>query len=334
MSQLAAADERALALLEDITSERTGSVNQTEVFDLSVRKVVESQMERPNPALAMQFVCSSYSGRGRVLPPAAMASTSPMVEFFSGELPLVSPFYIASEGLFGINMNPLCSPYEVSYTILPNTAYYEFLPFDAAKSSDDEVSVHQSQLVDLVDVKVGQEYEVVITTFAAGLYRHRVGDRLQVTGFYNKTPQFRAVQEAKTRQLEAQSDWLLKDYTSCTDLSTLPAHYVLFWELSHKADGAREEQISLDSSVMEACCDTIEECLDVIYKRGKCRNWIGPLEIRIVRQGTVNALLEYSHDARGVPINQYKTPRIVKLAPMLELLNSRVSQSFFATKMV
>ncbi|MCO5567143.1 hypothetical protein L7F22_020830 [Adiantum nelumboides] len=38
-------------LVNDI---RIGSLNQTEVFDPSVRKAVERQMERPNPALAMQ----------------------------------------------------------------------------------------------------------------------------------------------------------------------------------------------------------------------------------------------------------------------------------------
>ncbi|MCO5602375.1 hypothetical protein L7F22_068472 [Adiantum nelumboides] len=84
-----------------------------------------------------------------------------MLEFFSGGLPLVTTSYAASECLFGINMNPLCSPV-VSYTILPNMAYFEFLPLDAAKDVDN--AAHQSQLVDLVDVKL--DVEVVVTTFA------------------------------------------------------------------------------------------------------------------------------------------------------------------------
>ncbi|KAH9768425.1 hypothetical protein KPL71_011600 [Citrus sinensis] len=46
--------------------------------------------------------------------------------------------------------------------------------------------------VDLVDVEVGKEYELVITTYA-GLYRYRVGDILRVTGFHNSAPQFHFV---------------------------------------------------------------------------------------------------------------------------------------------
>ncbi|KAI5070052.1 hypothetical protein GOP47_0014395 [Adiantum capillus-veneris] len=220
-------------------------------------------------------------------------------------------------------------------------AYYEFLPLDSAKD-EDENSIHQSQLVDLVNVKVGHEYEVVITTFA-GLCRFRVGDCLQVTGFYNKTPQFRiigrknvvlsidtdktdettlhnAVEMAKMRHLEAGGGCRLLDYTSCTDVSASPGNYVLFWELSGKVDEAIE--LSLDPSVMEACCDTIEECFDVIYKRGRARNWLGPLEIRVVRQGTFLCLMEYITGVVGVSMGQYKTPRVVKFAPLLELLNS------------
>ncbi|KAJ0743113.1 putative GH3 family protein [Helianthus annuus] len=46
-----------------------------------------------------------------------------------------------------------------------------------------------SQLVNLADVKPGEEYELVVTTYA-GLYRCRVGHFLKVVGFKNKAPQF------------------------------------------------------------------------------------------------------------------------------------------------
>ncbi|KAJ8556236.1 hypothetical protein K7X08_022994 [Anisodus acutangulus] len=41
----------------------------------------------------------------------------------------------------------------------------------------------------LFDVKIGQEYKVIVTTYA-GLYRYRVGDVLRVSGYRNKAPQF------------------------------------------------------------------------------------------------------------------------------------------------
>ncbi|KAI5078627.1 hypothetical protein GOP47_0006298 [Adiantum capillus-veneris] len=349
-------------LVEDI---RTGSLNEAEVVDSKVRKAMERQIKGPDPPLAMQVekeCCRQplWQGIVRRLWPRAkcvacvvtgsMEQYIPMLEFFCGGLPLVSSMYGATEGVFGINMDPLCSPYEVSYVILPNMAYCEFLPLDSPKD-EDEMSVHQSQLVDLVDVKLGHEYDVVVTTFA-GLYRYRVGDCLQVTGFYNKTPQFRivgrknvvlsvatdktdeatlqkAIQMAMMKHLEASSSCQLVDYTSFTDVSMFPGHYVLFWEVDGKVDEAIE--LSLNPLVMRACCDTIEECLDTTYKRGKAGNWIGPLEIRVVRQGTFHCLMEYSIGVVGVSLGQYKTPRVVKLAPLLELLNSRVSHCFYAS---
>ncbi|MCO5612975.1 hypothetical protein L7F22_067248 [Adiantum nelumboides] len=343
---------------------RIGSLNEIEVFDQRVREAVERHIEGPNPTLAVQVeeeCCRKPLWQGiirRLWPRAKFVSCAmtgsmeqyiPMLEFFSGGLPLVTTSYAASEYPLGINMNPLCSPYEVSYTILPNMAYFEFLPLDAAK--DDDNAAHQSQLVDLVDVKLGEDYEVVVTTFA-GLYRYRVGDCLQVTGFHNKTPQFRlfgrknvalsvgivkveegtlhkAVQMARMRHLERKSSYQVVDYTSYADVSTVPGHYVLFWELRDKVEEGKEP--TLDSSVMEACCDTIEECFDAMYRLGKERKWIGSLEIRTVRQGTFRALIECSNVVVGVSLGQYKTPRVVKLAPLLELLDSRVSHSFSAS---
>ncbi|MCO5608790.1 hypothetical protein L7F22_063007 [Adiantum nelumboides] len=122
--------------------------------------------------------------------------------------------------------------------------------------------------------------EVVVTTFA-GLYQYRVGDCLQVTGFYNKTPEFllighknvalsvgivkveegtlyKVVQAARMRHLERKSSYQVVDYTSYADISTVLGHYVMFWELRDEVEEGKEP--NLDSSVMEACCHTIEEC--------------------------------------------------------------------------
>lgn len=48
------------------------------------------------------------------------------------------------------------------------------------------------EIVDLVNVKIGSYYEPVITNYY-GLHRYRMGDILQVSGFYNSAPQFRFV---------------------------------------------------------------------------------------------------------------------------------------------
>ena len=57
-----------------------------------------------------------------------MAQYIPTLDYYSSGLPLVSNLYASSECYFGINLKPLCKPSEVSYTLLPNMAYFEFLP--------------------------------------------------------------------------------------------------------------------------------------------------------------------------------------------------------------
>lgn len=126
----------------------------------------------------------------------SIAQYVPMLEFYSGGLPIVSPAYVSSEACFGINLKPLCSPCHVSYTFIPNMAYYEFVPIDnhqdpnCTNRKDDHLKDH---IVDLANVKIGQHYELLVTTFT-GLYRYRMGDILLVTGFHNVTPQFKFVQ--------------------------------------------------------------------------------------------------------------------------------------------
>ncbi|GMQ01046.1 hypothetical protein CsSME_00047840 [Camellia sinensis var. sinensis] len=57
----------------------------------------------------------------------AMAQYIPTLDYYSG-LPLACTIYATSECYFGLNLNPMSKPSEVSYTIMPNMAYFEFLP--------------------------------------------------------------------------------------------------------------------------------------------------------------------------------------------------------------
>ncbi|TKY69479.1 indole-3-acetic acid-amido synthetase GH3.1 [Spatholobus suberectus] len=159
-----------------------------------------NQVLKPDPELAsfMTQECSKDNWEGiitRIWPSTkyldvivtgAMAQYIPTLNYYSRGLPLACTMYASSECYFGLNLNPMCKPSEVSYTIMPNMAYFEFLPHEPGSGST------SSKLVDLVDIEVGKEYELVITTYA-GLYRYRVGDILRVTGFHNSAPQFHFV---------------------------------------------------------------------------------------------------------------------------------------------
>ncbi|KAL1214073.1 4-substituted benzoates-glutamate ligase GH3.12 [Cardamine amara subsp. amara] len=73
-----------------------------------------------------------------------MVQYIPTLEFYSNNLPLISPSYSSTETMFGVNVNPLCKPQDVSYTFLPNLSYFEFISVDERNNEE---------IVDLVDVK-------------------------------------------------------------------------------------------------------------------------------------------------------------------------------------
>lgn len=333
----------------------TGSLNP-KVTDPAIRECM-SKILSPKPDIAelIRKECSGENWDGiitRIWPntkyldvivTGAMAQYIPTLEYYSGGLPMACTMYASSECYFGLNLKPMCKPSEVSYTIMPNMAYFEFLPHDPSAPPLSRDS--PPRLVDLVDVEAGKEYELVITTYA-GLCRYRVGDILQVTGFHNATPQFRFVRRKnvllsidsdKTDESELQkavesASALLREfntsvveYTSYADTKTIPGHYVIYWELLVK-----EPTNAPAHKVLNRCCLAMEECLNSVYRQ--CRvadNSIGPLEIRVVKNGTFEELMDYAI-SRGASINQYKAPRCVNFTPIVELLNSRVVSAHFS----
>ncbi|KAG5526364.1 hypothetical protein RHGRI_032596 [Rhododendron griersonianum] len=333
---------------------RTGNLNP-KITDPSLRQTM-SRMLKSDPELA-DFVteaCSRDNWEGiitriwpntkylEVIVTGAMAQYIPTLDYYSCGLPKACTMYASSECYFGLNLNPMSKPSEVSYTIMPNMAYFEFLPHDPNSST---VSTRTPKLVDLADVEVGKEYELVITTYA-GLCRYRVGDILRVTGFHNSAPQFHFVRRKnvllsidsdKTDEAELQkavdnASELLREfntsvaeYTSFADTRTIPGHYVIYWELLVK-----ESEESLGDDVLSKCCLAMEESLNSVYRQGRVAdNSIGPLEIRVVKSGTFEELMDYAI-SRGASINQYKVPRCVSFTPIMELLDSRVVSAHFS----
>lgn len=328
---------------------RTGTLNPL-ITDHSVRDSV-MRILKPDPKLAdfVESECRKELWQGiitrlwpntkyvDVIVTGTMSQYIPTLDYYSNGVPLVCTMYASSECYFGVNLNPLCKPSDVSYTLIPTMAYFEFLPVNGKE--------HAQELVDLVDVKVGQEYELVVTTYA-GLYRYRVGDVLRVAGFKNNAPQFNficrknvvlSIDSDKTDEVELQNavrnavghlmpfGASLTEYTSYADTSTIPGHYVLYWELTHSGS------IPIPPSVFEDCCLTIEESLNSVYRQNRSYDAIGPLEIKIVEGGTFDKLMDYAISL-GASINQYKTPRCVKFAPIVELLDARVASNFFCPK--
>ena len=84
---------------------------------------------------------------------------------YAGELPLLTADYGSSEGWIAANVNPRLPPELATYCVLPHIGYFEFIPLtqlENAKGGPTFLCI-DPQPVGLTEVKVDEEYEIVIT---------------------------------------------------------------------------------------------------------------------------------------------------------------------------
>ncbi|KAF2606179.1 hypothetical protein F2Q68_00043371 [Brassica cretica] len=190
---------RVIKVLEDSWKElclniRSGYLSEW-ITDSGCRNAVSMVLggqPRPNLSDEIESICSQKSWKGimkklwpqtkyiEAIVTGSMVQYIPMLEHYCSDLPVVSTIYASSESIFGINTYPLCKPEDISYTLMPNISYFEFIPMEG----------DNGDVLDLADVKLGSSYKLLVTNLW-GLYRMRIGDMVKVTGFYNKAPQFR-----------------------------------------------------------------------------------------------------------------------------------------------
>lgn len=83
---------------------------------------------------------------------------------------------------------------------------------------------------------------------------------------------------------------------------------------------------SLDESVLQKCTNTIDEGFNHVYQKGRARKLIGPCELRVLEEGTVEEMKALARTPA-----QYKLPRFVNASHLLKLLNERTLVSFQST---
>ncbi|XP_020683928.1 jasmonoyl--L-amino acid synthetase JAR4 [Dendrobium catenatum] len=347
---------------EDLCCDIREGVLSSRITIPSIRSAV-SRLLRPNPQLAdtIYSKCVSLSSWYGLIPElwpnakyvygimtGSMEPYLSKLRHYAANLPLMSADYGSSEGWIGANIDPEEPPESATFTVLPNIGYFEFIPLkergheQKVENCASIIRHREPEPIGLTEVNVGEEYEVIITTFA-GLYRYRLGDVVKIAGFHNSTPKLQfvhrrnliltvnidkntekdlqlAVEEAS--KLLAVEKVEVLDFTSHVDMSTDPGHYVIFWELS---SNAREE-------VLSNCCDCLDRAfIDAGYVGSRKVRAIGPLELRIVNSGTFHKILEH-YVSLGAALNQFKTPRCVGLSncSVLQILNSSVLKSIFS----
>ncbi|RWR93191.1 GH3 auxin-responsive promoter [Cinnamomum micranthum f. kanehirae] len=329
----------------------------------SIRAAV-SKILKPNPDLA-DSICKKCSGLTNwygVIPElwpnakyvygimtGSMEPYLKKLRHYAGGLPLLSADYGSSEGWIGVNAYPRLPPELVTYVVLPDIGYFEFIPLrekideEVLERTPSTVVYKESEPVGLTEVKVGEEYEIIVTNFA-GLYRYRLGDVVKVMGFHNSSPELQFVcrrsllltinidkNTEKDLQLavEAASKLLAEkkleviEFTSHIDSSTDPGHYVIFWELSGEPD----------QEVLVECTNCLDRSfIDAGYVSSRKVNAIGPLELRVVRRGTFQKVLDH-YLGLGGAVSQFKTPRCISASNsmVLQIISSNVVKSCFST---
>jgi auxin responsive GH3 family protein/jasmonic acid-amino synthetase len=166
-------------LCDDI---RRGAPSPVRVTSPAVRRAVSALLAAPNPALADEVArrCAGLTDDWHGVIPALWPNaryvhtivTGSMEHYvrklrhYAGGLPLVAMDYGASEGMVGANVEPEMPPESATFTVLPNIAYFEFIPLKASDDDCPDGSHAEAEPVGLTEVTVGEHYEVVITTFA------------------------------------------------------------------------------------------------------------------------------------------------------------------------
>ncbi|XP_027115383.1 jasmonoyl--L-amino acid synthetase JAR4 isoform X2 [Coffea arabica] len=336
---------------EELCTDIREGVLSSRISVPSVRTAM-SKLLKPNPELAdlIYNKCQGLSNWYGLIPElfpktryiygimtGSMEPYLKKLRHYAGELPLLSADYGSSEGWIGVNVNPKLPPEMATFAVLPNIGYFEFIPL---RQSLDGL---EAKAVGLAEVKAGEEYEVIVTSFA-GLYRYRLGDVVKVKGFHNSTPELQFIcrrnllltinidkntekdlqlaVEAAAKVL-AENKLEVVDFTSRVDSSTEPGHYVIFWEISGEAS----------DEVLEECCNCLDESfLDAGYISSRKVKAIGALELRIVKRGTFHKILDH-YVGLGAAVSQFKTPRCVGPTnnKVLQILCNNVVKSYSST---
>ncbi|PUZ58716.1 hypothetical protein GQ55_5G530100 [Panicum hallii var. hallii] len=341
------------------TDIRHGVPSPTRVTSPAVRQAV-SALLAPNPALADEVASKCrglvnwYGVMPALWPKAKYVSsitTGSMEHYvkklrhYAGGLPLVGLDYGATEGMIGANVEPREPPEFTTFAVLPNNAYFEFIPLKscAAGVDDADPCYTEADPVGLTDVAAGEHYEVVMTTFT-GLYRYRLGDVVKVTGFYNSTPKLKVVCRrnlmlsinvdknsehdlqlavGSASKILAAGALEIVDYTSHADVSRDPGHYVVFVELNAEATA---------DQVLQRCCDELDWAFtDPGYVGSRKVSAIGPLELRVLRRGAFQEVLRH-YLSLGSAVNQFKLPRCVTQSNsrVLRILAANTMKVFFS----
>ena len=220
--------------------------------------------------------------------------------------------YAASEGIFGPAFK-VNRPDE--YVLAPKIGVYEFLPID---TEDNEVTLETCSLSEL---QIGAKYELVYTGFS-GFYRYRMGDIIEIKGFYHKAPIVKFCYRRKQTvnvagekmdmgsiasvigDFEKKYNLIGNEFCIYPDEDVIPARYVVLLEIDS------EQKPDIPEKEKNEVIDSFFRTINMDYD--DCRNLkeIGTPEIHFLKKGAFERYKEQLH-MNGKEIGQHKPVRMI-----------------------
>ncbi|KAL4304742.1 hypothetical protein HN51_038880 [Arachis hypogaea] len=321
-----------------------------EISDIAMREAVTETLGGPQPELSNRIrqICedngNDWSGIAHTLwrnvryikcvSTGIMKQYYPKVKYYAGEVPVVGGDYFASECSVGLNLDIMQPPETTRYVLFPNTAYFEFLPFNMNDETNNNVA---DEMFDLSSVEVGKMYEIVVTTYG-GFYRYRLGDVVRILGFYNSSPEVEFVMRAPKAASEilTERDLIsaidnfqlslrgammriqIVEFASFLDQESRPKQLKVFVEVQEESDFMEDKQ---EESIrtLRSCITSLEGSLGALYKVEKVKGQLGNLMVFILRPGAFDKLYEVAI-RNGTPASQYKPPKILRNHEIVSVL--------------
>ena len=210
------------------------------------------------------------------------------------------------------------------YVLLPDVCFFEFIPEEQISDPKDFLTVRE--------IKQGNRYELVITTFS-GLYRCRIGDVVEVTGFFDAAPVVRICyrkdlsisildERMNTQQMEnavrlfsEKTGLCVNNYCVAANTDEEPPRYILY--------------LDTDRSFPPDAAAVMDRCLceySMGYTEVRTMHELACAEVFRVRKDTFS---EYQHfrQAKGARMEQSKPVRVLTRDNQIAFFNAAIVNS-------
>ena len=231
---------------------------------------------------------------------------------YMGEIPYHYFVYGASEGIFGV-AHEVNRPDE--YILASKIGYYEFLPVDI------EMNGITLNTCEAKDLEIGKKYELVYTGFS-GFYRYRMGDIIEMKGYYYNAPIVKFCYRRKQmvniagekmdigsilniiHSYEEYFGITVNDFCIYPDKNSIPGKYVFLLEVD------KDTKMDVPYERRTEKMDYLLKNINLDYKDCRELQEIGKPIVHYLKEGTFERFKETLY-MQGKEVGQHKPVRII-----------------------